>query len=124
MIKSRVLVVDDEEDICWLLCDFLSDQGYETHWATTGEDGIRLAKEVRPHLILLDIRLPGMDGITILSRVREFDRGAGIIIITAFNDIKLAQKALKLGASDFVTKPVDLNYLGTSVRMKIEAMLA
>jgi len=124
MLRSRILIVDDEDDICALLSEFLEGKGYETVSATTGEDAIRLVREARPHLMLLDIRMPMMDGIQILQKIRLIDQEIGIIMITAFHDVEIAQQALKLGASDFVTKPIDLSYLETSVRFKISAMLA
>lgn len=124
MIASRILIVDDEEQICEMLNDFLVDQGYETFSATTGEEALRLVKEARPHLMLLDIRMPEMGGIEILRKVRAIDHEVGIIMITGYHDIEIAQQALKLGASDFVTKPIDLTYLETSVRVKLQAMLA
>ncbi len=123
MIPSRILIVDDEEDICRTIAELLENKGYEIFQATSGEDALRLVKEARPHLLLLDIRMPGMSGIEILRRVRELDQEVGVIMITAFHDIDIAQEALKLGASDFVTKPLDLTYLETSVRIKIKAML-
>lgn len=124
MIPSRILIVDDEDDICAMLADFLRDCGYETFQATTGEDAIRLVKAARPHLMLLDIRMPEMSGIEILKRVRVVDQEMGIIMITGYHDIEIAQEALKTGASDFVTKPLDLDYLATSIQLKLKAMLA
>jgi len=124
MIPSRILIVDDEEDICSTLADFLQGKGYEIFQANTGEEALRLLKEVRPHLVLLDIRMPEMDGIEILRRVRKLDQEVGVIMITAFHDVGIAQEALKLGACDFVTKPLDMAYLDESVRIKIRAMLS
>ncbi len=124
MIPSRILVVDDEEDICSTLADFLNEKGYEVFTAVTGEAALCLLKESRPHIMLLDIRMPGMDGIEILRHIRKIDSEVGVIMITAFHDIDIAQEALKLGASDFVTKPIDMPYLDTSIRVKIKAMLA
>ena len=124
MIASRILIVDDEEDICKTVADFLEGKGYEIYFSTTGEEALRLVKEVRPHLILLDIRMPVMDGIEVLRRIRKVDQEVGVIMITAFHDLDIAQEALKLGASDFITKPLDMSYLEASVRVKIKAMLA
>jgi len=123
MIPSRILITDDEEDICSTLAEYLEDKGYEVFQATNGQDALRLLKEVRPHLMLLDIRMPEQDGIEILRRVRQIDNQIGVIMITAFHDVNIAQEALKLGACDFVTKPVDLNYLDKSVKVKVKAML-
>lgn len=124
MLNGRILIVDDEEDICNTLSDFLKECGYEVLQATSGTEAIRLVKAARPHLILLDIRMPEMDGLEILRRVRAVDQEVGVIMITAFTDITIAQESLKSGASDFVTKPIDLDYLETSIRVKIGAMLA
>ena len=124
MIPSRILITDDEEEICSTLAEFLEGKGYEIFQATSGEDALRRLKEVRPHLMLLDIRMPVMDGIEILRRVRQIDREVGVIMITAFHDIDIAKEALKLGACDFVTKPIDFAYLDEGVRVKIHAMLA
>jgi DNA-binding response OmpR family regulator len=124
MLNGRILIVDDEEDICNTLSDFLTDCGYEVLQATSGEEAIRLVKAARPHLILLDIRMPEMNGLEILRRVRALDQEVGVIMITAFTDITIAQESLKAGASDFVTKPIDLEYLETSIRVKIGAMMA
>ena len=124
MIPSRILIVDDEVEICSMLNDHLRDLGYETFTATTGEKALRLVKEARPHLMLLDIRMPEMGGVEILRQIRSFDHEIGIIMITGYHDVEIAQEALKLGASDFVTKPIDLTYLETSVRVKIKTMLA
>ncbi len=124
MIPSRILIVDDEEDICTMLADFLDDCGYETFCATTGKEALSLLKAARPHLMLLDIRMPEMSGIDILREVRVVDQEIGVIMITGYQDVEIAQEALKMGASDFVTKPIDLNYLETSVQVKVKAMLA
>jgi len=123
MIPSRILITDDEEEICSTLAEYLEDKGYEVFQATNGQEALRLLKEVRPHLMLLDIRMPEQDGIEILRRVRQIDNQIGVIMITAFHDVNIAQEALKLGACDFVTKPVDLNYLDKSVKVKVKAML-
>lgn len=124
MIPSRILIVDDEEDICSMLSDFLNDSGYETFKAATGMEALRYVKEVRPHLILLDIRMPEISGIEILRQVRTIDQSVGVIMITGYHDVEIAQEALKLGACDFVTKPIDMNYLETSIKTKLKAMLA
>ena len=123
-IPSRILIVDDEEDICEMLSDFLEECGYETFRATTGKEALSVVKAARPHLMLLNIRLPEMSGIDILRDVRAIDQEIGVIMVTEYQDVSIAQEALKMGASDFITKPLDLNYLETSVQVKIKAMLA
>jgi DNA-binding NtrC family response regulator len=124
MTQSRILIVDDEEEICEMLSDFLVERGFEAFRASTGTEALNLVKEVRPHLLLLDIRMPEMDGIEILTQIRSIDQEVCIIMITGYHDVDIARQALKLGASDFITKPVDLEYLGTSIDLKVKAMLA
>jgi len=124
MVASRILIVDDEEDICEMLADFLSNNSFETFWTTQGDQALKLVKQIRPHLLLLDIRLPDVNGLEILHEVQKADPALGVVMITGYHDIEIAQEALKAGASDFVTKPVELDYLLTSVRQKINAMLA
>ncbi|TKJ42323.1 hypothetical protein CEE37_01185 [candidate division LCP-89 bacterium B3_LCP] len=124
MVKSRVLIVDDEEEICELLSGFLESQEYETFQATTGADAITLLKEARPHILLLDIRMPEMNGVEILRKIRSIDNEICIIMITGYHDVEIAQETLKLGASDFITKPIDLDYLATSIETKVKTLLA
>jgi DNA-binding response OmpR family regulator len=122
-IKSRLLIVDDEKDMRDFLVEFFTEKGFEAHSASSGSGAIRLLKELRPHLILLDVKMPGMSGIETLEKIRDLDREVGIIMITGLHDQKVGRESLKLGASDFITKPIDLEYLETSVLEKIQVML-
>ena len=118
----RVLVVDDEPDAVELLQEFLTAKGYEVCTAEDGEEALRLVKEERPHLILLDIRMPKMNGLEVLKRVREIDREVGVIMVTAVNEEETGRQALELGAFDYITKPLDLQYLERSLWYKITTM--
>jgi DNA-binding response OmpR family regulator len=118
----RVLVVDDEPDAVELLREFLTAKGYEVAVASDGEMALRLVKEERPHLILLDVRMPKMNGLEVLKRVREIDREVGVIMVTAVNEEETGREALKLGAYDYITKPLDLQYLERSLWLKITTM--
>lgn len=108
---KRVLVVDDEQTACDMLKNFLTKKGYETMTALSGEEAIKKVKEERPHMILLDIRMPGIDGVETLKRIREMDKEVGVIMITACGDIKDAMESVKLGAYDYITKPFDLEFV-------------
>ena len=119
----RMVIVDDEPEVLEELAEVFSEYGYEIDIAHGGEEALRKVKERRPHLMLLDIRMPGMDGIEVLRRVRETDPSMGIIMVTAVMEEALAQEAMKLGAFDYITKPIDLDYLRTSVVIKIINML-
>ncbi len=118
----RVLIVDDEPDFVELLREFLSAKGYEVAAAYDGEEALRKVKEDRPHLILLDVRMPKMNGLEVLRQVREIDHEVGVIMVTAVDEEETGRQALKLGAFDYMTKPLDLKYLERSLWYKISTM--
>lgn len=119
----RVLVVDDEPDAVELLQEFLTSKGYEVITAEDGEEALDKVKEERPHLILLDVRLPRLNGLEVLKRVREIDREVGVIMVTAVDEEETGRLALDLGAFDYITKPLDLKYLERSLWYKITTMI-
>jgi DNA-binding response OmpR family regulator len=118
----RVLVVDDEPDFIELLREFLTAKGYEVIAASNGEEALCKVKEDRPHLILLDVRMPKMNGLEVLKQVREIDHEVGVIMVTAVNEEETGRQALKMGAFDYITKPLDLKYLERSLWYKITTM--
>ena len=116
---ERILVVDDEVEVCNVLKEFLASKDYEVHTALDGSTAISKVKEVRPHIVLLDIIMPGMDGIDVLKEIKAVDHTIGVIMVTAVADHEVARRAIELGAYDYITKPMDLNYLETVVMVKI-----
>jgi len=116
---ERILVVDDEIHACDVLEKFFNLKGYEVYTAQDGQAAINKVKEFRPHIVLLDIMMPGMGGIDVLKEIKKIDPAAGVIMVTAVADEELAKRALELGAYDYITKPVNLNYLETVVIVKI-----
>ncbi len=116
---ERILVVDDEVEVCNTLKKFLTSKGYEVYTALDGETAVSKTKEVRPHIVLLDIVMPGMSGIDTLKEIKKVDPSVGVIMVTALVDEELAKRALKLGAYENITKPIDLNYLETVVKVKM-----
>ena len=121
-MAGRVLVVDDEAEGVELLREFLSAKGYEVITASDGDEALRKVKEERPHLILLDIQMPKMDGLEVLRRLREIDKEVGVIMITGVNEQEIARQAMALGAFDYIVKPLDLPYLEQSLWYKISMM--
>lgn len=110
-MKFRVLVVDDEPSITRSLRRVLDDQGYDVEIASTGQAGLELAEQHRPHIILLDLKLPDASGLDLIPKLHEIDRASRVILLTAFGDTKLVVSAMKQGASDFLRKPYDLDEL-------------
>jgi DNA-binding response OmpR family regulator len=119
---SRVLIVDDEPNVRELLVEFLMAKGYEVLTAANGEEALSKVKEDRPHLILLDVRMPKMNGLEVVKQVVEVDHEVGVIMVTAVNEEETGRQALKTGAFDYITKPLDLKYLERSLWYKIATM--
>ena len=118
----KVLVVDDEPQAVELLEEFLPAKGYAVVGASGGEEALRRLKEERPHLMLLDIRMPVMDGLEVLRRAREIDREVGIVMVTAVNEESIGREALRMGAYDYITKPLDFDYLERVLWVKMTMM--
>ena len=116
---KKILVVDDDLAICNMLKKFLTKKDYEVIVALSGEEAIRKVKEERPHVVLLDIRMPGMDGIETLKQIREVDKEVGVVMITAVEDEETGKKCVEFGAYDYVIKPLSLDYLETVLTVKL-----
>ena len=107
----KLLVVDDEESICWGIVCLGERLGYQVLAASTAEQAIPMAEDARPDLIVLDVRLPGMDGLSAIDALREQTGDAPIIVITAHGDLQTAVDAVRKGAFDYVTKPFGLDQM-------------
>ena len=111
MSGSTVLIVDDERTLARAIRTFMTEAGYEAEVAGDAEQALELLETLRPDVVFTDVRLPGMSGIDLLRRVREFDPAIPVIIMTAHGTIEGAVEAVKLGAFDYLKKPVDLEEL-------------
>jgi DNA-binding NtrC family response regulator len=111
MSRSTVLIVDDERTLARAIKAFLTESGYEAEVAGDAEQALRLLETMRPDVVFTDVRLPGMNGIDLLRKIREFDAAIPVIIMTAHGTIEGAVEAVKLGAFDYLKKPVDLEEL-------------
>jgi putative two-component system response regulator len=119
----KLVVIDDDDMICSNLKRFLDKKGYIVYTALTGEVGIKLIREISPHVVLLDIVLPDISGIEVLRQLKEHDMTIRVIMITAMTDKKIMEEANKLGASDYVTKPFTIDYLNNTVMNKVYAQI-
>jgi two-component system, NtrC family, response regulator AtoC len=106
-----VLIVDDERTLARAIKTFMAEAGYEAEVAGDAERALELLESMRPDVVFADVRLPGMSGIDLLRRIREFDPAIPVIIMTAHGTIEGAVEAVKLGAFDYMKKPVDLEEL-------------
>src|SRR5512140_2575641 len=111
MSGETILIVDDEESVRKSLADVMRDEGYEVVTAASGREGIDLLNEAQPALALLDIAMPGMDGIETLRRFREIRPDLPVIMVTGHGTIETAVKTTKMGAYDFMVKPPELAHL-------------
>ncbi|MEM6689812.1 MAG: response regulator, partial [Planctomycetota bacterium] len=107
-MPHHALIVDDEPSICWALKRALEGESFKTAVASTAEEGLELAKQTSFAIVLLDVRLPGIDGLSALPQFQATTNNAPIIVMTAFGDLDTAVSAVRLGASDYLTKPFKL----------------
>ena len=115
MAKERVLIVDDEKNIVSSLQEILNDEGYEIVTAEDGLDALEMIQSEPPDLVLLDIWIPGMDGIEVLQAIKTYHPEIEVLVMSGHGTIDTAVKATKLGACDFIEKPFSLNQLVLSV---------
>ena len=114
-VKNKILVVDDEEALRTVLSTELEGEGYQVSTAGDGEEAIKILGSQQFHLILLDIKMPNVDGFEVLKFVKQKQPSTKVIMLTGFAALKNAIESKKLGAEDFVSKPYDLVDLLTTV---------
>jgi two-component system nitrogen regulation response regulator GlnG len=117
---SRILIVDDEASICWAFREFLADLGHDVRIAATAEEGFEIAEQNELDAVVLDVRLPGMDGLTALSRFREQVGPAPIVVMTAFGNLETVVQAMEGGAFEYLVKPFDLDQAGAVLERALE----
>ncbi|MDI6761738.1 MAG: response regulator [Thermodesulfobacteriota bacterium] len=115
-MKKTILIVDDEKELCKILSDSLSQNHYRVFVAFDGKRALQLVKEEKPDLILLDIKMPRMNGIEVLKKIKKMKKEIVVIMLTAYGTLETARKAMKLGAYDYLTKPFDLFNLKSLVK--------
>lgn len=109
--NKHILIVDDEQDLCWILGEILEEEGYKVSSANSGEETIDRVKKGNVDLIILDVMLPGMDGLEALRRIKKLHAKLPVIMITGYGSMDIATKAMKLGAMDYITKPFKDEYI-------------
>ncbi|HLD50275.1 MAG TPA: response regulator [bacterium] len=122
--KLRVLIIDDSPPLIQTIGNLLRRQGYQVDTAASGEEGVQKAREFTYHLVISDIRMPGIDGIETVKLIQQevLKKGAktGFMFLTGYSDETAFQKALQLGVTDIMLKPFDLNGFLTAVKKNLE----
>ena len=111
MTKEKILLIDDEADIRDVLKLALEDFGYEVFTAQNAEEGLEVFQEQNPPVVFTDIKMPGMDGIALLNRIKSQSPDTEVVMITGHGDMNLAIKSFKEQATDFITKPINVDVL-------------
>lgn len=122
IFPPRVLVVDDDPSVQSTLRRLLRGMGYEVAVASDGLEGLSLLKKIRPHLVLLDIDMPRMNGVITLKKIRRLDNQVGVMMVTGNHDVDMMQRCRDYGAYDYVLKPFNFSYLEFSIYSKILLM--
>jgi two-component system nitrogen regulation response regulator GlnG len=121
---SHILIVDDEASICWAFREFLTDLGHRVDVAASAEEGLQVADGGGLDAVVLDVRLPGMDGLTAARHFRDRLGAAPIVIMTAFGSLDTAVKAMEGGAFDYLVKPFDLDQAAAVIERALEKRTA
>ncbi|MFQ5894175.1 MAG: sigma-54-dependent transcriptional regulator, partial [Nitrospinota bacterium] len=114
-MASKVLLVDDEPDFCEALGDFLTDEGYEVLVAFNGEEALEVFRRHEPDMVLLDVRMPGQSGLDVLKNLGRQGHDASVIMTTAVDEVTTAVEAMKLGAYDYLVKPISTDHLSAAM---------
>lgn len=122
--KPLILIIDDEKDVCALLGNILTSEGYMVLTALDGMSGLKIAEEKKPDIVLLDLKMPKMDGLEVLRCIKRIDKNIVVIIMTGYGTIDTARIAMKLDAFDYITKPFDLNYVKAVVKDGLKLTLS
>lgn len=117
---ATILIVDDEKNMRWALDRALKQEGYETLTAADGLEGLTVAQTEHPDLIVLDLKMPGMDGLSALKKLREWNSQLPVIMITAHGSVETAIEAVKAGAFDYITKPFDVEEIKLVISKALE----
>jgi two-component system, response regulator, stage 0 sporulation protein F len=117
--KKKVLIVDDQNGIRVLLVEVFSNEGYETYQASNGRLALDIVRNNPPDLVLLDMKIPGMDGLEILKHIKQINPAIKVIMMTAYGELDMIKEATDLGALMHFTKPFDIDELRQAVNAQL-----
>jgi len=118
--RAKILVVDDDEELTNTLADYLAKQGYSVTKAYDGREALARLREVDFHMVVTDLKMPEIDGIELLQMVKEINPKVAVVVITGYGTVESAVQAIKLGAYDFIQKPLRLNELQVVIERALD----
>lgn len=119
MMIPKILIIDDEEHMCWALERAMKQEGYQVLTTTRGRHGLELIRDEAPSLVILDLKMPEMDGMEVLKQAKQLIPKLPVIMLTAHGSIETAIEAMKIGASDYLAKPFDLDELKMVIKQNL-----
>lgn len=119
MNKQKILIVDDQNGIRVLLVEVFSVEGYQTFQASNGKAALDIVRRENPDLVLLDMKIPGMDGLDILKHIKAINPRVKVIMMTAYGELDMIKEATDLGALMHFTKPFDIDELRIAVNNEL-----
>jgi DNA-binding response OmpR family regulator len=120
--NPKLLIVDDEVEICDFLKMFFEERNFNVAVAYNGLDALKKVASFSPNVILLDIKIPGVDGLEVLKRVKIQYPSIRVVMVTAIETSEKINEAMRLGADNYITKPLSLEYLENDVRDKLKSL--
>jgi len=121
-MSKRLLIVDDEVEICEFLKSFFEDRDFKVMTAHGGEQALMRVEDFKPNVVLLDIQMPGMDGLQALKKIKTTFPHTKVIMVTAVETQDKIEEAMRNGADNYITKPLSLEYLEKDVQDKIDSL--
>lgn len=118
-MEKKILIVDDQYGIRVLLNEILQKDGYKTFQAGSGVQALAIVKKDLPDLVILDMKIPGMDGLEILKRLKEFNSSIKVIMMTAYGELDMINEAMKRGAITHFSKPFDIDEVRSVIKKQL-----
>ena len=121
-VLKKLLIVDGEQDVCDFAKAFFAERNFQVFTALNADEALAVARNEKPEIVLLDVKLKGMDGVAILKHLKDINRELKVIMVTALEDQDTIYEAYRLGACDYITKPLVLDHLVQSIEKNLKAV--